>query len=264
MNAARYSSSESRCETAVKIVKEAGRLAKSYLLKSSTMRVSFPARNDLVTEADYATEDLIRQHITTDFPDDGIIGEERGMKSASEGGDSYWVIDAIDGSVNYLHQVPFWSVSLAFIRSGQVEFGIVYNPVSEELFVAQHNMGAWLNGKPINVSNTCHNEEAIIGVGHAFRRGSDYFSQLKTLTHHEADYRRLGSCALSMAYVACGRFDGYYEAYLPCWDFLAGWLLVKEAGGHVFPLPDDVLERGAEVKVINGKLNRFKLFPSLS
>ncbi|MGF1718509.1 inositol monophosphatase [Vibrio kyushuensis] len=247
---------------ATSIAKDAGSLALSYSFKRHALNVKYPTKNDLVTEADYQVETFIRERIHTAYPEDGILGEEHGFEPPNKNESGIWVVDAIDGSVNFLHGIPYWSVSIAYYRNGVVQVGVVYSPATNELFSAQVDTGVWLNGTRVNVSITNTPEKAIIGVGHAFRRECNYFSQLKTLTKLSADYRRFGSCALSMAYVACGRLDGYYEAYLPAWDFLAGWLLVKEAGGQVFELPLDVIQRGAEIRVLNGKLNRFALFPS--
>ncbi len=145
-----------------------------------------------------------------------------------------WVIDPIDGTANFLRGIPSWSVSIAYVADGEIEIGIVDDPVADELFAARRGHGATRNGTSIRVSGCADLTTATVGLGFSYRRPvADYVTVMRRLLEAHCEYRRMGSAAIGLAYVADGRFDGYWEAHVNSWDTLAGLVLVREAGGWV-------------------------------
>jgi myo-inositol-1(or 4)-monophosphatase len=191
---------------------------------------------DLVTEVDRAADALLLEFIRKERPADAVLTEESGAAQAGTSG-VRWIIDPLDGTTNFAHGVPHFAVSIGIERDGVREFGVVYDPLRDELFSAQRGRGAFLNGRPLRVSRTERLEGALLATGFAYsiHRGG----RLRNLAHFERFMRRAqavrrpGSAALDLAYVAAGRFDGYWELDLKPWDVAAGLLLVEEAGGRV-------------------------------
>jgi myo-inositol-1(or 4)-monophosphatase len=196
---------------------------------------------DFCTEADRAVEQLVRDEVIRRFGD-AVIGEEYGGAAA----DDVWVVDPIDGTAGYIHGNQRWCISLAFLRQGEIEIGIIYAPTDDRLFVARRGRGATLNGRPIQVSGLKHGAAPVVEVGWSERRPlSAFCALLQRLTDAAIEFRRHGSGALGLAEVACGLNDGYAELHINSWDALAGILLVREAGGWTNDfLADDGLARG--------------------
>jgi myo-inositol-1(or 4)-monophosphatase len=182
---------------------------------------------DFCTEADRAVERLIGAALAERFGDT-VIGEEFG----GEASDSVWVVDPIDGTSGYIHGTPRWCVSLAYLRRGTIELGLIYAPADGRRFLARRGQGATLNGRPIQVSGLRHGAAPVVEVGWSARRPlAAYTELLCRLTAAGMEFRRHGSGALGLAEVACGLTDGYVELHINAWDALAGILLVQEAGG---------------------------------
>ncbi len=247
-----------RLKIAKDIAVNAGKIALSYQLKIDSILIESKGRHDWVTEADFEVEKYIRQNINRHFKDDNILGEELGSENKDF---PVWVIDPIDGTTNFKRGIPFWSVSIAFVDTKGTQIGVIYDPVRDELFFAERGLGAWRNGERIYCSHTPTSSEAILGIGHAWYSAFSYDVILQGLRSGDADYRRFGSAALSMAHTACGRIDGYYERFLNSWDFLAGALLVVEAGGQAVEANLNEVFTGREVYALNKKLNLNDVFP---
>jgi myo-inositol-1(or 4)-monophosphatase len=187
---------------------------------------------DLVTEADHNSEDLIVQAIRQRFPSHRIVTEESGTLVGD--GNLCWHIDPLDGTVNYAHDIPLFAVSIAFAVKNQVQLGVVYDPLRNECFAAEKGRGAWLNGRPIHVSDSVDLEHSLMVTGfpydmwHTPLNNLDFFNFFSL---HTQGVRRFGSAAMDLAYIACGRLDGFWELTINTWDIAAGTLLVQEAGG---------------------------------
>jgi len=189
---------------------------------------------DLVTESDVASEKAIIEVIRSAFPDHTILAEESGV---TPGADPHeWIIDPLDGTTNYAHNLPEFTVSIAFAHEGEMAFGLILSPVVGELFCAMRGQGAELNGRPIRVSSTRTVRESLLVTGFPYDLESvisPLMQRLETFLLAAQGVRRLGSAALDLCYVACGRFDGFWEQNLHPWDTAAGWIIVQEAGGQV-------------------------------
>lgn len=229
------------------VAQEAGLLAKGYFLNRHELLVEHKGVQDFVSVADRACETLIIDRLRARFPEDSFLGEEGGASGPET---TYlWVIDPIDGTANFLRGTAFWCVSIALVRAGEVVAGVVHDPVHDEMFAARIGAGATCNGKPIHVSKTIDPTEGRVALGFSYRRPVDLHvgTQRRMLEAH-CEYRFMGAGALSMAHVAAGRFDGYWEAHINSWDVLAGLLLVREAGGWANDfLADDGLRKGNEI-----------------
>lgn len=201
--------------------------------KLRASQIAQKSRNDFVTEVDRASEKLIISIIRRDFPEHAVQGEEGGFQP---GDGTCWVIDPLDGTSNYIHQLPMFSVSIGVRHQNKPVAAVVYDPVHKELFSAEKGRGARLNGRRIRVSPVKKLENALMATGIPFRarnRFEEYIDSLKKISYASAGMRRGGSAALDLAYVACGRFDGFWELNLSPWDIAAGELLILEAGGHI-------------------------------
>ena len=227
---------------------EAGALLRS---RAGAERVRSKARADLVTEVDEASERAIGERIRTAFPGDVIVAEE--FSAAAAHGGRTWIIDPLDGTVNYVHSHPFACVSIAFWDAQGPAVGVVYAPFLGELYHAVRGRGAFLNDEPIRVSDVAAGEESLLGTGFPFKAGKGdpeiYFQLVSEMVQSTHGVRRAGAAALDLAYVAAGRLDGFFEIGLNPWDLAAGVLLVAEAGGQVSGWPGD-----AEPPVRTGRL----------
>jgi myo-inositol-1(or 4)-monophosphatase len=200
--------------------------------------IDFKGAIDLVTDADRASEELIEAAISIRFPDHRFVGEETSFLSGDTpaGSEQYsWLVDPLDGTTNYAHRYPHFAVSIALEHAGQVILGVVYDPMRDELFVAERGGGATLNGAPIAVSKIDSLERSLLGTGFPYaaeerRENARVWNGFLALAQ---GVRRDGSAALNLCYVACGRLDGFWERPLNAWDLAAGSLLVEEAGGMV-------------------------------
>ena len=215
--------------TGIKAAFESGRILKSYFGNISHIRKK--GLVDLVTEADVASEEKIIEIIRKSFPDHSILAEESGLEQGDV--DHQWIIDPLDGTVNFAHQVPIFSISIAYAFKGTPVMGIVLNPVTGELFSAVAGEGAFLNDRPIQVSDTRIVQESLLASGFPY----DLLSIFDTITDRLENclraaqgIRRLGSAAIDICAVACGRFDGFWEQNLHPWDTAAAMLIASEAG----------------------------------
>lgn len=191
---------------------------------------------NLVTEADLASEALIIERIKSHHPKHAILAEEAGNAVVVDGVAEWkWVIDPLDGTTNYAHGYPCFAVTIALEHNGEVAIGVTFDPTRNELFAAEKGHGATLNGKTIRVSETPKLSESLIVTGfpYDFKRKDDFARHLTAFLMHSRGVRRDGSAAIDMAYVACGRFDGFWEEGLNPWDMAAGKLMIEEAGGWV-------------------------------
>ena len=219
---------------AIETAREAGRL----LLEKFGRITSITKKGDinLVTEADLASEALIIERIKSYYPKHAILAEEGGDVVLVEGESSWkWIIDPLDGTTNYAHGYPCFCVTLALERNGEIVIGVTYDPTRDELFSAEKGQGASLNGRKIRVSETDEIGNALIVTGfpYDFKQRKDFARHLTEFLLQSRGVRRDGSAAIDMAYVACGRFDGFWEEGLNPWDVAAGYLLIEEAGGRV-------------------------------
>jgi myo-inositol-1(or 4)-monophosphatase len=191
---------------------------------------------NLVTEADLASEELIVERIRSHFPKHSVLAEEGG-DVITIGGDSTWkwIIDPLDGTTNYAHGYPCFCVTLALEHGGEIVVGVTYDPTRNELFSAEKGRGATLNGKPIRVSVTERLSESLVVTGfpYDFKQRENFARHLMEFMLSSRGVRRDGSAAIDMAYVACGRYDGFWEEGLNPWDVAAGKLLIEEAGGMI-------------------------------
>lgn len=189
---------------------------------------------DLVTEVDLAVEQLLVSAIRERFPDHAILSEEGdGVRHAS---DYLWVVDPLDGTVNYAHGFPVFAVSVAVQKQGETVLGVVYDPLRDEMFAAEQGAGATCNGRPMHVSDTARLQDALLATGFPYDRATrsdNNVAEFSRLVTRVQGIRRAGAAALDMAYLAAGRLDGYWEQHVFPWDWTAGALLVSEAGGRI-------------------------------
>lgn len=213
------------------VAREGGRLARSYFERRDQLEIEHKGMQDLVSIADRAVEELIRERLSHAFPDDALIGEEGGGTGVRDDR-GVWVIDPIDGTMNFLRGLPYWSVAIAYVRGRTTEIGVTYDPVRDELFVARRGQGATRDGQPIRVSGASDPRRAVLGHTFSFKIEIEaYVRTLRTLLESGCDHRRLGSTALMMCHVADGRLDGCISLLCHAWDVIGGLLLVREAGG---------------------------------
>lgn len=216
---------------ATKAARKAGNIMLRYIDRLDTISVEQKGHNDFVSEIDRQCEQVIIDTVHAAYPDHGILGEESGHHA---GDDFTWVIDPLDGTLNYLHGFPHFCVSIAVKRKDQLEQGLVYDPLREELFTATRGQGAQLNGKRIRVSKCNHLNMALLATGFPARNLAEldlYLDTYRALIGKVSGVRRTGSAALDLAYVAAGRCDGFWEFGLGEWDMAAGAVLVQESGG---------------------------------
>lgn len=223
---------QNRLLAACAVAREAGALARRRFLDRKSFTIGFKGPQDFITEVDGEVEKLIRARLIGIFRDDGFIGEEGGVAPGAEGAPS-WVVDPIDGTANFARGTPFYCVSIALIRNRDIEAGVIYDPMLDELFAARRGAGAFLNGVPLKVSDTVSLAKATVEVGWNMRFGAeDFLGVMGRIVATGAGVVRAGSGALGLAYIAAGRRDGYVETHIKAWDCLAGILLVREAGGY--------------------------------
>ncbi len=216
------------------IAREAGALLLQYFQQK--LKIEYKGEADLVTAADRASEALIRQRVSTQFPSHDVLGEEQGLKD--RGSEYRWYVDPLDGTTNFAHGYPVFCVSLALEHRSTSACriaAVVYDPTRNELFSAEQGRGACLNGQPIRVSKITQLKESLLATGFPSHKRHQnpniYFYHQITLRTHGV--RRAGSAALDLCNVACGRFDGFWEFNLNPWDTAAGVLIIEEAGGRV-------------------------------
>ena len=218
---------------AVDAARAAGRLLRDEL--SGVRRIAYKGTpTNLVTEMDQRAEAEILERLRVAFPDDAILSEETGAAAGRSG--RRWIVDPLDGTTNYAHGLPIFSVSIALETEGRVVLGVVYDPARDELFVGERGRGATLNDAPIRVSATKSLGESLLVTGFPYNirdTPDTNLPEYAAFSVRARAVRRLGSAVIDLAYVACGRFDGFWELRLGAWDVAAGSVLVEEAGGTV-------------------------------
>ena len=248
-------------EFALETARRAGCLLREFASRQHTINHKSTSI-DLVTEADLASERLIVAAIRARFPDHTILSEEglgdltvhgdhdwhdwqsQRNRHTAQGASLLWLVDPLDGTVNYAHGYPVWGVSLALAEAGKVVMAVVYDPLRDEAFWAERGQGAWLDypghrGNRLHVSKAARLQEALLATGFPYRRalqGDNNLAEFNAVMPRVQGMRRAGAAVLDLAHVAAGRLDGYWEKYLQPWDWAAGWLLVEEAGGTVTTL----------------------------
>lgn len=217
---------------AVRAARAAGQIILRYMNRLDSLAVFEKQRLDFASEVDRAAEAEIIRELKRAFPGHAILAEESGQHGKSK---HMWVIDPLDGTHNYLRGFPHFCVSIAMLENGEPMHGVVYDPLRDELFTASRGDGAYLNDRRIRATTRASLDGALLATGFPYRQRSHVDTQLgmtRALLERAEDIRRTGSAALDLAYVANGRFDGYYESGLQPWDMAAGCLLVREAGGR--------------------------------
>ncbi len=220
---------------AIRAARRAGDVIVRYVDRLDTLTIRTKEHNDFVSEVDKQAEDEIIQAIRAAYPDHAILGEESGSLQGRSA-EYTWIIDPLDGTTNFLHGFPVFSVSIAVKHRDKLEHGVVYDPLRNELFTASRGGGAQLNNRRIRCSNLRTLEGALIGTGFPFRENQNldlYLKMFAAMAKKTAGIRRAGSAALDLAYVAAGRMDGFWELGLKEWDIAAGVLMIQEAGGSV-------------------------------
>src|SRR2546421_7193901 len=219
---------------AIQTARDAGRILAERFGRAS-LRVQNKGDIDLVTEADLAAERLIVERIRSHYPRHAILAEEAG-DVAREGpaSDYKWIVDPLDGTTNYAHGYPCFCVSIGLEHKGELEIGVVYDPIRDEMFAAERGQGASLNGRRISVSRTLNLSAALLCTGFPYdvRERNEFARHFANFIMAAQGVRRDGAAALDLAYVAAGRFDGFWEEGLKPWDVAAGALILEEAGGR--------------------------------
>jgi len=233
---------------AIRAAMRAGDIMRRERSRLHQLNIETKAPGDFVSEIDRACEAAIVRSIQDMYPDHGILAEESG-KLGNQDSDHLWIIDPLDGTTNYLHEHPHFCVSIALRVRGVLQDAVIYDPLREELFTATRGEGAQLNDRRIRCSRCSSVDNALIGTGFPIRKRrqmAGYMKMYIRFMEKAQDIRRSGSACLDMAYVACGRLDGFFELGLQPWDMAAGALIVREAGGVVvdFAGGDDYLRSG--------------------
>ena len=223
---------DDRFELARDIARDAGDLALRYFSDLASLKVESKGVQDMVSEADIEIEGLIRNAVAAKFPDDAFLGEESANLFKNAKGAGTWIVDPIDGTQPFVNGIRSWCISIAYVEGHDFRLGVVFDPNTDELFAAQSGKGSTLNGAIIRCSQAVHLSEGLVGVGFSNRvKPEDTLGPLERLMRSDGMYHRSGSGALSLAHVAAGRLIGYFEPHMNSWDFSAGALLVREAGG---------------------------------
>ena len=233
---------------AVRAARRAGEVIVRSLVRLESLEVTSKGRNDYVSEIDRSAEREIIEIIHKHYPDHAILAEESG---SSGDNDAVWIIDPLDGTTNFLHGFPVFAVSIAVQLRGKLEIGVIYDPMRQEVFTAARGEGAHLENHRIRVSKQRGLDGALLATGFPYREdekyADNYFAMFRMLTTMCSGIRRPGAAALDLAYVACGRVDGFWEMGLKPWDTAAGTLMIREAGGRVGTLGGEEYRLGANI-----------------
>lgn len=247
----------------IKAARKAGRSLVKDFREVENLQVSMKGAGDFVSKADISAEQIIREELMEARPNYGWLAEEGG---GTEGKDPTrrWIVDPLDGTTNFLHGLPHWAISIALEYKGEIVAGVVYDAAKDEMFYAEKGEGAWLNQSRLRVSGRSRLIECIFATGLPFGGRSDLPETLQDLARILpacAGVRRFGAAALDLAYVAAGRYDGYWERNLNAWDIAAGLLIVREAGGMVAPVEgESILDSGS---IVAGNEPIFEKFTGL-
>lgn len=235
----------------------AGKIQMASFGKLHNSQISMKSKNDFVTEIDKKSEKLIISTIKKYFPDHAIQGEESGV---SAGKNTLWIIDPLDGTSNYIHNIPVFAVSIGILQNNALKVGVIYDPVHKETYQAERGKGAFLNQKKIHVTKVSALADSLMTTGIPFRardRFDEYMKSFRQISLGTVGMRRGGSAALDLAYVACGRYDGFWELDLSPWDIAAGALILEEAGGKITDMwgKPDYLKNG-DTLASNGLIHK--------
>lgn len=245
----------------LKAARKAGRLLLKDFGEVENLQVSMKGAGDFVSRADIAAEKALKAELTGARPNYGWAAEEGGEEPGTDP-TRRWIVDPLDGTTNFLHGLPHWAVSVALEHKGEVVAGVIHDPVRDETFFAEKGAGAWMNDRRLRVSGRNRMIEAIFATGLPFGGRADLPETLQDLARLLpacAGVRRWGSAALDLAYVAAGRYDGFWERRLNAWDLAAGILIVREAGGLVEPLrkDGDILGDGEVIAANEAMFDKF-------
>ena len=242
---------------AVELARSGGEVLKHYM--SREKQVELKARANLVTIADKESEALIIRRIHERYPAHAVLAEESGESGSDDSGEGKWIIDPLDGTTNFAHQYPFFSVSIAFEQRGEIVCGAVYDPVRDEMFSGARGLGAFVNGLPIRISDAGKLGGALLLTGFPYGVREKIrlaMSQFEAFIIESQAVRRGGSAALDLCYLAMGRCDGFWELDLHPWDTAAGKVIVEEAGGRVTDFRGNPFSiYGKDILVSNGKIH---------
>src|SRR6476469_6303563 len=232
----------------VKAARRAGRSLKRDLGEVENLQVSMKGPANFVSLADKRAEEMLYSDLNKARPGYGFLGEEGGNREGTDKS-HMWVVDPLDGTTNFLHGIPHFAVSMALERDGAVVAGLIYNPATDEMFIAEKGKGAFLNDQRIRVAARTRLAEAIVACGIAHHGHGDVSlsrKEIGAVQEHVAGVRRFGAAALDLAWIAAGRLDGYWERTLKPWDLAAGLVLVREAGGFVTDCEgqDEIFSKG--------------------
>lgn len=235
----------------IKAARKAGRSLVKDFREVENLQVSSKGPGDFVTKADREAERIIKEELMGGRPTYGWLGEETGAEAGADP-TRRWIVDPLDGTTNFLHGLPHWAISIALEHKGEIVSGVVFDAAKDEMYWAEKGAGAWMNERRLRVSGRRSMSDAVFATGVPFgakRTLPAMLSDLARLMPACAGMRRWGAAALDLAYVAAGRFDGFWERELQPWDLAAGLVLVREAGGMVSAIRegDDVLEKGSVI-----------------
>ena len=223
-----------------KAAEKAGKVLRRDLGEIENLQISRKGPADFVSNADFRCQATLREELGKARPAFGFLMEEEDGAPDTSGASERWIVDPLDGTTNFLHGLPHFAISIAAEREGEIVAGLIYNPVTDEMFWAEKGLGAFANNKRMRVSGRKELSECLIATGIPFkgskRKAADYLPELVAVMPHVAGIRRFGAAALDMAYVAAGRYDAYWESGVYPWDLAAGHILVKEAGGFIVPM----------------------------
>jgi myo-inositol-1(or 4)-monophosphatase len=244
-----------RMDVAMAAARAGGRLLLDHYARRDLLVIDQKGRNDFVSQADRESEVVIVHLLTQAFPQDGLLGEEGGQGGPADA-PLVWCIDPLDGTSNFLHGAHNWCVSIGLVENGQPILGVIYDPVRDEMFAGGRGIPFTLNGVATTVSSVDALDRAVISLGHNARVPLEIFGAetLRLLTTGVA-FRQLGAGALMLAYVAAGRFEGYYEWHMWPWDAVAGLAMIEAAGGRYEPYLSGPLEKGGRVLASNAALH---------
>ncbi|MCE8526775.1 inositol monophosphatase [Ruegeria pomeroyi] len=241
----------------IKAARKAGRSLVKDFREVENLQVSMKGAGDFVSKADIAAEAILKEELRNARPTYGWVAEEGGSEEG-EDPTRRWIVDPLDGTTNFLHGLPHWAISIALEHKGKVVAGVIYDAAKDEMFFAEKGEGAWMNDQRIRVSGRHRMIESIFATGLPFGGRADLPLTLQDLARLMpvcAGVRRWGSAALDMAYVAAGRYEGFWERRLNAWDMAAGIIIVKEAGGLVEALdPENSILDSGEVICANGDI----------
>ena len=250
---------EQLCCQVCGVTKSVGAWMRGELGKVRTHDISDKSLNNLVSYVDKTAETKLVAALTEFLPASQILAEE-GTKVAASDSAFTWIIDPLDGTTNFIHQIPFFSISIALQRNDELVLGVVYNIMLDELFYAWEGSAAYLNGHEIRVSETLNCQDSLLATGfpyYQFDKAANYMRVFTELMQNSRGIRRLGSAALDLAYTACGRFDAYFEYNLQPWDIAAGAFLVQQAGGIVSDFQGgNTFISGSEILATNSRLHQ--------